>query len=156
MKSTLFKFLSFAFLSLLSLSSCGESQSEIDSRKAKEFKRKFSEINESTPEDLSLLFYDRIENADDDSPFNHYTPAMIRSQEATFYKLAAEDHAKLIIDILVYKKLVGNKKVPVNIIQSKIYDLDKNDPIDKIALKSFEFMERYERERLEREPDFGY
>lgn len=147
----------FTFLSIISLvwlvSSCWESQLENDKRihqkKAKYFESKFNEINEITPEDLCIRFYSMIENANEDSPFKRYTPEMIRTQEESIYRNAIEENTELVVDILIYKKKLTKKGATFESIQLKISELNNIDRIDKVALKAFELMEKYEAKRLE-------
>lgn len=129
---------------------CGLSDEKI---KTREFRNRFEQITESTPQELCELFNEKIKNASDNSPFKNYSIEMIKSQQASFYKVASEQQAKLIIDVLFYKGIISKKNVSMEKIESYVNDIRKNkkDRLDDLVVESFDLMFEYEQEKIKLE-----
>lgn len=143
----------FALLFSLGAASC-TSRDEYRRKKLKYFKEKFQELEESKPSDLALMFLEHCE--DKSSPFSKYSPAMINSQIAYFYEAGAEHHAKLIVEILKYKKIeVQETSVFKMETFVKTLTLNKKDPFDYLILRSYELMVSYAIEKINLESEFS-
>ena len=133
---------------ILIFSSCSN---YTDDAKYNFFQDKYKSITEPSPAQLSSLFLENIEDADESSPFSKYTPEMINSQCAAMYKIPAEQLAELIIDILKYKEILSNDNdYSLEQLKSFVERIrnGKQDKIDKIVIKSFDLILVYKLEQL--------
>jgi len=74
--------------------------------KTEYFEKRYEELTFSPPERLCSLFLEKCETKDPNSPFSKYTPVMINRQFSAIYRLASEEHLKLVVDILIYKEVL--------------------------------------------------
>jgi hypothetical protein len=128
--------------------SCGQNRQ--DEIKLKEFQKRYKELTEFTPEQINLKFIEMCENADESSAFSRYTPEMMERQFSTNYRLASEDLSKLIIDILVYKKVIGNKNITPEKLKNVVVGLNqKENGFNAIVVNSFNLLVEYKSKELE-------
>lgn len=113
--------------------------------KTEYFEKRFKVINQTPPEKLTLLFLEQCNDKSESNSFKDYTPELINSQINHFYKSAIENNLKLIIDILIYKEILKNKKATIEDLRPIIYKLesDKTDKLNSIVLKSFDYVLTY-------------
>ena len=118
--------------------------------KTEYFEKRFEELQRVSPEKISLSFLEKCDSKNENAPFKNYTPQMINSQLAHIYKSATEDHLKLIIDILIYKEVLKNKKVSIEDLKPIVYGIEnkETDKLDKIVIKSFELALNYTSEQI--------
>jgi hypothetical protein len=96
------------------------------------------EINECTPEDLTLTFLDHCNN---NEVFKQYSSDMINSQIGCFYRTDAEDKIKLCVDILFFKvkgfKQNEDVKQQIRDYIDKL-KFGKKDKLDTLLVETFE------------------
>jgi hypothetical protein len=127
--------------------SCG--QGKEDELKLKGFEKRYNEITSVSPEDMNLRFIEICENADETSPFSKYTPEMMEHQFATNYRVASDQLAKLIVDILFYKKMIPTKNVKPEELKSLVKRLNnKKDGFNAIIVKSFDLLVQYKSKEI--------
>jgi hypothetical protein len=145
------KILFYILSIILFFSSCGNDSNDV---KYIFYQDKYKSITEPSPASLSSLFLEKIEEADESSPFSKYSPKMINSQCSSIYRLKADELAELIIEILKYKKILSNDN-DYSLKQLKSFvdriRTGKQDKIDKIVIKSFDLMSAYKLEQLKLE-----
>lgn len=118
--------------------------------KTEYFEKRYEEITFSPPERLCSSFLEKCNTKDENSPFSKYTPVMINRQFSAFYRLASEEHLKLVIDILIYKEVIKNKEQSINDLRHYVDNINKSesDNLDRIVIKSFDFAVKYKAEQL--------
>jgi hypothetical protein len=149
------KFLILPFIAVL-LFSCNQNNSQEESKR---FEKQFNRITETSPSNLCLLFLEQCNTADRSSPFSKYTPEMINRQCAAIYRIAAEDHAKLLAKILVFKKVVNTKNISIDQMKNsidKVRARNNKDKIDKIALQSYDSLVKFKQQQLQFEIGSGF
>ena len=117
-----------------------QTQKEIDevNRKTLYFQNKLSDINESTPDEFTTIFLDKVVTMD---VFKDYDSDMINRQISHFYKSDAEEKIDLCVEIVVYKIGKFKKDEPV---QPQIQEyIDRimvggKDKIDLILINTFQ------------------
>jgi hypothetical protein len=110
-----------------------------------------------------LMTGDELKNLSDkhtdpNSGFSGWTPEMIQSQAAYTYHAESEDLIKLVVEMLVYKKIVTSKGVSINELQSFVDRVrsDKSDKIDTMIIESFDLAIQYEETYLKLKPSNYY
>ncbi|MEN9304057.1 MAG: hypothetical protein RL264_2486 [Bacteroidota bacterium] len=118
--------------------------------KTEHFEKRYKELISVSPEDLCMSFLEKCDTKDEKSPFSSYTPEMINSQLATFYRIESEDHLKLVTDILYYKKVITSKEKSIEDLIDFVGKIKsgKKDKLDKIVIKSFELAVNYKTEEI--------
>ncbi len=117
-----------------------QTQKEIDevNRKTLYFQNKLSDINESTPDEFTTIFLDKVVTMD---VFKDYDSDMINRQISHFYKSDAEEKIDLCVEIVVYKIGKFKKDEPV---QPQIQEyIDRimvggKDKIDLMLINTFQ------------------
>jgi hypothetical protein len=124
--------------------------------KTEYFEKRYEEITLTPPEKLCLMFLERCNTEDANSTFSKYTPEMINRQNSAFFRLASEEHLKLVVDILIYKEVLKNKKKSIEDLQQYIDKINKSesDNLDRIVIKSFDFAVKYKAEQLRIESEY--
>jgi|LakMenEpi03Aug12_release.lakeMendotaPanAssembly.Ray.scaffolds.fasta_scaffold166884_1 hypothetical protein len=122
---------------LPSCSSGKYSEDDIN-KQAMIFMKKLNEIDEITPEDLTLSFMETVKN---NEGFKDWDENMVNRQISAFYRIDSEKHLKLCAEMIAYqlKKCGEDKKVKVQV--GEYVDKLKGgklDQIDSLILKSFE------------------
>ena len=92
---------------------------------------------------------------DPNSGVSKWTPEMIQDQAAYTYHAESEDLIKLVVDMLVYKKIVGHGEVSVSKLESFVDRIrnNKGDKIDNMIVQSFDLAVQYEQTYLELKPN---
>ena len=120
------------------------------------FMKKLNEIDETTPEDLTITFLDMVKT---NEIFKEYDSYMINGQISSFYRLNGEKHLKLCAEMIVYqlKKCGEDKKVDIQV-EEYVDKLrgGKLDKIDSLILKSFNDAVRSIQKQIEYESQSGY
>lgn len=124
----------------------------------KKFQNRFEKITEISPQQLILAYYRHVENSGVSSPYRQFTPEMHKRQELAMYSGEVEKLAKLIVDILIYKKITKKKGLEIEdltIFVDRIKSKPK-DKLDKLIIKSYDLMYKYQEEKLIIESSIGY
>jgi hypothetical protein len=154
------KSLFFIILSVLVLTSCGKSEKEKKDLQINKFETKLKLITEVSPDTMYLHILKNLsdKHTDPNSGFSGWTPEMIQSQAAYTYHAESEDLIKLVVEMLVYKKIVTSKGVSINELQSFVDRVrsDKSDKIDTMIIESFDLAIQYEETYLKLKPSNYY
>lgn len=130
-------------------SSCNDTNN--DEIKYQHFQQKYENITKISPHDINLRFIEMCSEVDDNHPLHSYTPEMINNQCASSYRIGSEELVKLIVEILIYKKILNNdKEYSLNELKSFINRIryGNQDKFDKIVVKAFELVIDYKTEEL--------
>lgn len=154
----------FIILSVLVLTSCGKSEEEKQEDQILKFETKFEtklkDISDVSPDTLYVYTLKTLneKKADPESPFSKWTPEMIQSQAAYSYHSQSEDLIKVVVEMLVYKKIVTSRGISINELQSFIDRVrgNKSDKIDSMIVESFDLAIQYEQTYLDLKPTNNY
>jgi hypothetical protein len=143
-------------LSVLFLTSCDNTEKEKQLQTMK-FETKLKYITEVSPDTMYLHTLEMLSNKQNDpnSGFSNWTPEMIQDQAAYTYHAESEDLIKLVVDMLVYKKMVGHGEVSVSELESFVDRVrnNKGDKIDNMIVQAFDLSIQYEQTYLELKPN---
>lgn len=134
----------------LSFNSCSNNTNDAEQKQIKKYELKYNKINDYTPYETMEHFLKICNNANDSSPFKQYTPDMIESQCASFFRIKSEENLKFVIELLKHKKIINNNNYDFYELQKFIDNIknDKQDKLDKLIIKSFELSIEYQKEYL--------
>ena len=146
----------FVLLSVVVLTSCGKSEEEKKETQILKFETKLRDITEVSPDTTYLYTLKTLNerNADPKSAFSKWTPEMIQDQAAYTFHSESEDLIKMVVEMLIYKKIVTSRGVSINELQSfvdRVRD-NKSDKIDTMIIESFDLAIQYEQTYLELKP----
>lgn len=135
------------FVALLLFTSCNNTKN--DEFKYEYFQNRYENITKISPHDINFKFLEMC--LDDNTPFYEYSQEMINRQCAASFRIGSEELVELIVDILIYKKILNNdKEYSLNELKSFINRIQNNskDKFDKIVVESFELAIDYKTEEL--------
>jgi len=143
-------------LSVLFLTSCDNTEKEKQLQTMK-FETKLKDINEVSPDTMYVHTLEILttKKNEPNSGFNGWSFEMIQDQAAYTYHAESEDLIKLVVDMLVYKKMVGHGEVSVSELESFVDRVrnNKGDKIDNMIVQAFDLSIQYEQTYLELKPN---
>jgi hypothetical protein len=143
-------------LSVLFLTSCDNTKKEKQLQTMK-FETKLKDITEVSPDTMYVRTLEILADKQNEpnSGFSNWTPEMIQEQAAYTYHSTSEDLIKLVVDMLVYKKMIGHGEVSVSELESFVDRVrnNKGDKIDNMIVQTFDLAIQYEQTYLELKPN---